>query len=233
MAVREPGHELEDAARAAGRAVVAGCDEAGRGPLAGPVAAAAVILPVGLRIPGLNDSKKLKHEQRLRLYHAVRAQAIAVGLGLASPAEIDALNILQASLLAMRRALADLGCPVDHVLIDGNQRVPKLTCAQETVVKGDSRSASIAAASIIAKVTRDAVLERLDRLFPGYNLAGNKGYPSPDHLAALKELGPAVIHRTSYRPVRELLDEPPPLPPSKSRGGVVQLSLFGDDDLAG
>ncbi len=191
---------------------------------------AAVILPQTVELPGLDDSKKLDELARERLYPLVRAQAVAVGVGLSSPGEIDSLNILRASLLAMRRAVQALAVRPDLVLVDGNQRVPELGCDQLTVIDGDATSLSIAAASIIAKVTRDQIMGRLDRLYPGYGFAGHKGYGSPQHRAALASLGPCPIHRTSFAPVRALLDSPPPLPPAKTRGATPQqLSLFGDD----
>lgn len=226
-----PTSELEAARRGEGYRAVAGCDEAGRGPLAGPVVAAAVILPDAVDLPGLNDSKKLDEPARERLYPLVRQHAVAVGVGLSSPREIDTLNILRASLLAMRRAVQALATRADFVLIDGNQRVPDLGCEQLTVVDGDATSLSIAAASIIAKVTRDQIMVRLDRLYPGYGFGGHKGYGSPQHRQALRDLGPSPIHRTSFAPVRALLSDPPPLPPAKTRGATAQqLSLFGDDD---
>jgi len=225
-----PSWQVETAQHAAGYEVVAGCDEAGRGPLAGPVVAAAVILPREIDLPGLNDSKKLDEPARERLYPLVREQALAVGVGLSCPEEIDALNILRASLLAMRRAVQALALRPDMVLIDGNQRVPELGCEQITVVDGDATSLSISAASIIAKVTRDQIMVKLDRLYPGYGFAGHKGYGSPQHRAALQRLGACPIHRTSFAPVRAVMDAPPPLPPAKTRGATAQqLSLFGDD----
>ena len=226
MAVDTPGWSVEERAIERGCTVVAGCDEVGRGPLAGPVVAAAVILKRGAEPDGLNDSKRLSPQRRLVLYHALWESAV-VGVGLAGTDEIDRHNILQASLLAMRRAVLALGCRVDYLLVDGNQRVPELDVPQEPLVKGDSRSVSVAAASIVAKVTRDAVMEMLDRLHPGYGFASNKGYPSAGHLAALDRLGPCAAHRASYGPVRARMADPPPLPPAKSRGGR-QLSLFGD-----
>lgn len=214
-----------------GSLTVAGCDEAGRGPLAGPVVAGAVVLPRGCVLAGLTDSKLLDERARERLFDEVHAAAVAVGVGQASAAEIDELNILRASLLAMRRAVAALGLPVDGLLVDGQQTVPGLSVRQFAVVKGDRLSWSIAAASILAKVTRDRQLVALDAAWPGYGFAGHKGYPSPSHLAALRTLGPCPEHRRSYGPVRALLAEPPPLPPSKSRGATAQqLSLFGDGD---
>ena len=226
-----PTCEHESALRAEGLRWVAGVDEAGRGPLAGPVVAGAVILPDDVVIAGLTDSKKLDSAERDRLYEVVRESATAVGVGVCEATEIDELNILRATFTAMRRALDSLGRPVDAVLVDGNQRIPGLACRQETLVKGDSRSMAIAAASIIAKVTRDREMVRLDALYPGYGLAGHKGYPSPAHLAALRELGPCPVHRRSYAPVRALLADPPPLPPARTRGASArQLSLFGDGD---
>lgn len=226
-----PTWEHESALMAQGAGMVAGIDEAGRGPLAGPVVAAAVILPTGLLIEGLTDSKKLDPSARDRLFEMVRDSALAVGVGRCEADEIDRLNILRATLLAMRRAVDSLGLRPDGVLVDGNQRVPGLECRQVTLVKGDSRSVSIAAASIVAKVTRDREMVRLDASYPGYGLAGHKGYPSPAHLAALAELGPSPVHRRSFGPVRALLSDPPPLPPAASRGaGPAQLALFELDD---
>lgn len=182
---------------------IAGCDEAGRGPLAGPVVAAAVVLPPRLDLPGLHDSKQLTAPRRDALYDLIQAQALAVGVAAAEPAEIDARNILAASLAAMARAVAALDPPADLVLVDGNQRVPGLACPQQTLVKGDARSMSIAAASIIAKVTRDRQLIALDEVYPGYGFARHKGYPSPAHLEALARLGPCPAHRRSFAPIRD------------------------------
>ncbi|MBI5833708.1 MAG: ribonuclease HII [Armatimonadetes bacterium] len=229
--VAMPTCEHESALIADGLHIVAGIDEAGRGPLAGPVVAAAVVLPPGLVIPGLTDSKKLDAAARDRLFDVIGESAQAVGVGRCEADEIDQLNILRATLTAMRRALDSLGLAVDAVLIDGNQRLPGLACHQVTLVKGDSRSMSIAAASIVAKVTRDREMCRLDTSYPGYGFAGHKGYPAPSHLAALSELGPCPVHRRSFGPVRALLADPPPLPPARSRGAsATQLSLFENDD---
>lgn len=185
-----------------GRRYVAGLDEAGRGCLAGPVVAAAVILPPDGRLPGLDDSKKLSAAQRDRLFDRVYAEALAVGVGECSPEEIDRLNILHASLEAMRRAVLDLALAPDLLLIDGNQPIKNPPCPQETVVKGDSRSLSIAAASIIAKVTRDRRMVDLDAAFPVYGWAGHKGYPTAQHYVALAEHGPSPHHRRSFRLTR-------------------------------
>lgn len=229
MRASRPDRAAEQVARAAGCRRVAGCDEAGRGPLAGPVVAAAVVLPDGLELPGLDDSKKLDPATRERLAAQIQAGAEAVGVGLASVDEIDTLNILRASLLAMRRAVEALGEPPDMLLVDGNQLVPGLGCRQQSLVDGDQRSVSIAAASIIAKVTRDALMVALDAEHPGYGLAQHKGYPCATHLAALRRLGPSPAHRRCYGPVRALLPDPPPLPPARSRGASpAQLRLFDD-----
>jgi ribonuclease HII len=189
-----------------GLLLVAGVDEVGRGPLAGPVVAAAVILDPARPIVGLADSKKLSEARREALAPIIREQALAWALGRAEVEEIDAINILQASLLAMRRAVLALSVAPEFALIDGN-RCPELSCPAEAVVKGDSRVAAISAASIIAKVARDHEMVALDAQYPGYGLAGHKGYPSPAHLAALQQLGVTPIHRRSFAPVRRLLEE--------------------------
>ena len=183
----------------AGRRAVAGLDEAGRGCLAGPVVAAAVILPAGANLPGLDDSKKLSPSARAALVPQIHAQSLAVGVGACSPAEVDALNVLWAAMEAMRRAALDLALPPDVLLVDGNREIPDAPCPQVTVVKGDAKSLSIAAASVIAKTTRDAVMVDLDRAFPAYGWAGHKGYPTAAHYAALAEHGPSVHHRRSFR----------------------------------
>ena len=188
--------------RAAGNRV-AGVDEVGRGPLAGPVVACAVVLPADLDadlLARLADSKALKPGVREGLDAEIRAVA-EVGLGEASVAEIDTWNILQASHVAMARALAALPQPPDHALVDGN-RLPALPCPGEAVVGGDARVASIAAAGIVAKVARDAAMDRLDAAWPGYSWARNRGYGTAEHRRALAELGPSPHHRRSFRPVR-------------------------------
>lgn len=191
-----------------GLLLVAGVDEVGRGPLAGPVVAAAVILDPARPIEGLADSKKLSEARREALAPIIRERALAWALGRAEVEEIDAINILQASLLAMRRAVLALPVAPEFALIDGN-RCPDLPCLAEAVVKGDSRVAAISAASIIAKVARDREMVELDGLYPGYGLAGHKGYPSPAHLAALERLGVTAIHRHSFAPVRRLVQVKP------------------------
>jgi len=184
---------------------VAGVDEVGRGPLAGPVVAAAVILDPDKPIAGLQDSKKLSSKQRLHLSEMIKNQALAWATGWCTVAEIDELNILQASLLAMQRAVAELTPVPDFVKVDGN-RLPQFDIAGEAIVQGDSKVAAISAASILAKVERDQELERLDKLYPGYGLAGHKGYPTRAHLTALGRLGVTDIHRKSYKPVKELIN---------------------------
>lgn len=184
--------------------LVAGVDEVGRGPLAGDVVTAAVILDPQRPVAGLADSKQLSEARREQLYAAITERALAWAVARASVAEIDSLNILQASLLAMRRAVEALSVQPGFVYVDGN-RCPQWPYRSEAVVKGDSRVACIAAASILAKVTRDRELVALDALYPGYGLARHKGYPSPEHLQALQQLGPSPIHRRSFKPVAALL----------------------------
>ncbi len=184
--------------------LIAGVDEAGRGPLAGDVVAAAVILDPALHIEGLTDSKKLTAAQREKLFPLIKQQALSFAIASASVEEIDALNILQASLLAMKRAVAALSVDAELVYVDGN-RCPVWEYQSQAVVKGDSKIASIAAASILAKVTRDHDLQKLDEHYPGYGFARHKGYPTKLHLAALKLLGPSPVHRKSFGPVAQLL----------------------------
>ena len=184
----------------------AGVDEAGRGPLAGPVVAAAVILDPQRPIDGLADSKALTPARREALAVEIRAWSLAWGLGWADASEIDSLNILQATFLAMRRALAALGTAPAHVVVDGNQ-VPPLTglefdCTIEAIVAGDATVPSISAASILAKCARDAHMIELDARYPGYGFAGHKGYPTAAHVAALRSLGPSPVHRRSFAPVQ-------------------------------
>ena len=184
--------------------LIAGVDEVGRGPLAGDVVAAAVILDPTRPIPGLADSKQLTEARREALCEIILAQALTFAVARATVEEIDNLNILQASLLAMHRAVTALHIQPDFIYVDGN-RLPRWSYSAEAVVKGDSRIAAIAAASILAKVTRDHELVALDALYPGYGFAQHKGYPTPAHLQALRELGPCSIHRRSFAPVRDWL----------------------------
>jgi ribonuclease HII len=183
---------------------IAGVDEAGRGPLAGPVVAAAVILNPAKPIAGLADSKQLTEKQREALFVLIQENALAYGVGRAEVEEIDRINILQATLLAMQRAIAALSHLPHLVLIDGN-RAPKLICETKTIIAGDQTEPAISAASILAKVTRDREMIILDQQFPLYGFAKHKGYGTKDHLAALKQHGPCLIHRRSYAPVRELV----------------------------
>ena len=192
-----PSFEYEEKRYAEGYVAVCGCDEAGRGPLCGPVVAAAVILPLGIEIEGLNDSKKLTEKKRERLFDVIKEKAVAYAIAEASPEEIDEINILNASMLAMRRAVEALSVKADFALIDGNCS-RGFTIPTETVVKGDAVSCSIAAASILAKVTRDRGCIELDKAYPEYGIAKHKGYPTKDHMDAVRLYGPSPIHRKSF-----------------------------------
>ncbi|WP_444931813.1 ribonuclease HII [Microbulbifer sp. SSSA002] len=185
--------------------LIAGVDEVGRGPLAGDVVAAAVILDPKKPIAGLADSKKLTEKKREQLFDEICERALSYSIARATVAEIDQLNILQASLLAMHRAVAQLSVQPEFVLVDGNKK-PNWDYPCDTVVKGDGRVAAIGAASILAKVTRDREMVALDSEHPGYGLAGHKGYPTKAHMEALQVQGPSPIHRTSFAPVRRLLE---------------------------
>ena len=189
--------EIEDELFGKGIVSICGVDEAGRGPLAGPVCAAAVILPKGLEIPGLNDSKKLTDKRRRELMPIIKEQALAYGIAFATHEEIDEINILQATFLAMERALAQLKIRPELALIDGN-RQKDFGINVETVVKGDSRSANIAAASVLAKVTRDDYMEAMALEYPGYGFEVHKGYGTKAHYEALRERGPSPIHRMTF-----------------------------------
>lgn len=189
--------EIEDLHFEKGIQVICGVDEAGRGPLAGPVCAAAVILPAHIEIPGLNDSKKLSDKRRRELFPVIKEQAIAYGIGIATHEEIDEINILQATFLAMERAMAQLQVKPELALIDGN-RERDFGLPVQTVVKGDSRSASIAAASVLAKVTRDDMMLELAKEYPQYGFEIHKGYGTKAHYAALTEHGPSPIHRMTF-----------------------------------
>ena len=189
--------EIENLHFEKGIQLICGVDEAGRGPLAGPVCSAAVILPPHAQIPGLNDSKKLSDKRRRELFPVIKEQAIAYGIGIATEAEIDEINILQATFLAMERAIALLGVKPELALIDGN-REKDFGIPVQTVIKGDSRSASIAAASILAKVTRDDMMLELAKDYPQYGFEIHKGYGTKAHYAALTEHGPSPIHRMTF-----------------------------------
>lgn len=200
--VQACGWRLENAARRAGALHIAGLDEVGRGPMFGPVVAAAVILPKGSRLQGLTDSKKLTEKMRNEFDVEIRASAIAWAVAAIDVETIDRINIRRASLLAMRTAVEMLALTPDYLLIDGLDTID-WPCQQQAVVQGDGTSKSIAAASVLAKVHRDRMLVELDAVYPGYGLARHKGYCSAEHLAALERLGPTPLHRKSYRPVAQ------------------------------
>jgi ribonuclease HII len=193
---------FEALARRQGFRNIAGIDEAGRGPLAGPVVAAAVILPADAELPDVTDSKKLTASMRNRLFDLIHSRALAVGVGMSDNITIDRINILQATLRAMEEAVGKILPEPDFLLVDGISGV-SLNIPQKTIKKGDSLSFSIAAASIIAKVTRDRIMESYDRQFPGYGFAGHKGYGSASHMAAIAAQGPSPIHRLTFRGVKE------------------------------
>lgn len=192
-----PGREIEDALRAEGYDIVCGVDEAGRGPLAGPVCAAAVILPRGVTIEGLDDSKKLTEKRREALYDVIIAAAEACGVAFATVEEIEELNILGATYLAMNRAIAALGVGIDLALIDGNRNAG-IEYPSRCIVKGDAKCVSIAAASVLAKVTRDRYMRALAEKYPGYGFERHKGYGTEAHYAAIRALGPCPEHRPSF-----------------------------------
>ena len=184
---------------------IAGVDEVGRGPLAGPVVAAAVILPKGSKIPGLNDSKKIPKSKHKEIYEAVLQEAIAIGIGVKDNQVIDQVNIYEATKLAMMEAIGQLDLQPQHLLIDAMKL--DLSIPQTSIIKGDANSLSIAAASIVAKVTRDQMMEDLDQLYPGYNFAQNAGYGTANHLAGLHKLGVTPIHRRSFEPVKSMCED--------------------------
>ena len=192
----------ERMASAMGYQVVAGVDEVGMGPLAGPVVGGAVVLPIGIRIPGLDDSKLLNAEQRERLDRVIRRRAMAVSVCAVDHAQVDSLGLLRARHLATAGAVAGLRLPAEYLLVDAWD-VPDAMIAQLAVVRGDRICASIMAASIVAKVVRDRAMVEFDKLYPGYGFAGHKGYATPAHRAAIRRLGPSPIHRTSWAPFRE------------------------------
>ena len=195
---------FEKKARDLGHSIVAGIDEAGRGPLAGPVVSAAVILPMGVALPGIDDSKKLTPAKRGQLYERLYGVARSIGIGVVDTTEIDRVNILQASLRAMAMAVANLRPRPDHLLIDGTFTINS-PLSQQAIKKGDSLSVSIAAASIVAKVTRDRIMAQLDTIFPEYGFCRHKGYPTKAHRAAIVNHGCCPVHRRSFRGVREFV----------------------------
>jgi ribonuclease HII len=199
-----PTHEFEQAARRCGYRCIAGVDEAGRGPLAGPVVAAAVVLPARCRLAGVNDSKKLSERERDRLYAEILRHAVGVGIGSADVGEIDRLNILEATRLAMRRAIAQLVPRPDYLLIDA-VALHGIGISVRPIIQGDSLSLSIAAASIIAKVTRDRLMAAYHEVFPEYDFLSHKGYGTTRHLERLARYGPCSIHRRTFMPVQEVV----------------------------
>ena len=190
---------------ARGMELIAGVDEVGRGPLAGPVVAAAVILPKGSKIPGLNDSKKIPKSKHKEIYEAVLKEAIAIGIGVKDNQVIDQVNIYEATKLAMMEAIGQLDPQPQHLLIDAMKL--DLAISQTSIIKGDANSLSIAAASIVAKVTRDQMMEKFDREYPGYDFAQNAGYGTAKHLAGLDQLGVTPIHRRSFEPVKSMCED--------------------------
>ncbi|MBU1342025.1 MAG: ribonuclease HII [Proteobacteria bacterium] len=197
--------QFEHKAKTQGYINIAGVDEAGRGPLAGPVVSAAVILPLDFSCKGIDDSKKLSEKKRDALFPLIMEQAIAVSTGISSHLEIDQINILQASLLSMKRAVENLSSLPDFLLIDGKFTID-MDIDQSAVIKGDSRSISIAAASIIAKVTRDAIMEGLHDSYPAYNFIKHKGYPTKAHKEAILKHGPCPVHRLTFKGVKEVVN---------------------------
>ncbi|MCK5165204.1 MAG: ribonuclease HII [Desulfobacula sp.] len=197
--------QFEHEAKARGYKIIAGVDEAGRGPLAGPVVSAAVILPHNFSCEGIDDSKKLTEKKRAALFPLIKEQAICVATGISSHDEIDQINILQASLLSMKRAVKNLLNPPDFLLIDGKFTID-MNIDQAALIKGDSKSISIAAASIIAKVTRDAMMKQLDKTYPQYNFIQHKGYPTKAHKKAILEHGPCPVHRRTFKGVKEVIN---------------------------
>lgn len=202
-----PDFDLEEALMGEGFHMVCGVDEAGRGPLSGPVVAAACILPLHCVIPGLNDSKKLSPKKREVVFDEIKEKAIAYAISSASVEEIDALNILNATMLAMRRAIAALPVTADFALIDGNT-AREFPIPVRTVIKGDALCASIAAASILAKVTRDRLCMEDDRKYPSYGFARHKGYGTAEHMRVLRQIGPSPLHRRSFLGFLEKPDKP-------------------------
>jgi ribonuclease HII len=217
-----PTKDFEQEARRCGYRHIAGLDEAGRGPLAGPVVAAAVILPFSCRLPGVNDSKQLTPAERETLCAAIFELAVGIGIGSADASEIDSLNILEATRLAMRRAIEGLDPTPDFLLVDA-LTLPKVALPSRPIIKGDALSISIAAASIIAKVTRDRLMATYHKTYPEYNFLSHKGYGTEDHLRRLADFGPCAIHRRTFEPVRQALN----LPQSASVSIAVNLPYEG------
>ena len=200
-------YSLERCLRLKGYSWIAGLDEVGRGPLAGPVVAAAVILPDNCDSSCFVDSKTINAKQRSRLYKELKNNGAIIGVGIVPEADIDRLNILQASLLAMKKAVLSMPAQPDFLLVDGNQPVP-IGIPQQSLVKGESKSSSVAAASIVAKVIRDDLMDRYHLQYPQYNFQQNRGYPTLEHREAIRVFGPCAIHRQSFKGVREYISEP-------------------------
>ncbi len=196
-------NKKENRLRNNGYKSISGVDEAGRGPLAGPVVAAAVILDKNKQLPGLDDSKKLSNKKRKKLFKKINEKAKAVGIGKVSSNKIDKINIHNASFLAMKRALTDLNIKPDYILVDGNKKISGIQLKQEAVINGDARVNCISAASIIAKVTRDNIIESCHSQFPEYNFKNNKGYGTKEHIKAINKYGPSPVHRYSYKIVNK------------------------------
>lgn len=193
--------------RQKGYRLLAGCDEAGRGPLAGPLVAAAVILPVDLHIQGLGDSKKVTAKKRGEIFQVISKCCLGLGIGIVSEEVVDRLNILQATYYAMQQAIDDMHFIPDCLLVDGRHIIPGVNIYQRSIVGGDRRSAVIAAASIMAKVTRDRIMKEMDKRYPHYGFAQNKGYGTAFHVRALSKYGPCAIHRKTFQPVKSLIWE--------------------------
>ena len=196
--------EFEKKYYSQGKRLIAGIDEVGRGPLCGPVVAASIIFPINIHIPGINDSKKLSPKKRVVLYHQIKKNALHIGLGVVHEDRIDEINILRATMQAMRESIKDLGIEPEVLLVDGNMK-PLSSIPQESIVKGDSKSQSIAAASIIAKVTRDQMMVQYDMIYPGYGLSRNMGYGTREHMQAIKTQFSTPIHRKSFNPVNKYM----------------------------
>ncbi len=198
---------LENSLHTQGYKAVCGVDEVGRGPLAGPVVAAAVILPHDVKIEGLTDSKKLSPAKRDRIFDEIAQIGLVCAIGILDNEDIDKINILQASLMAMRKAVHDLSEKPDFVIVDGNYPIPKISQPQYAVIGGDALCQSVAAASVVAKVTRDRIMDHYQSLYPSFSFAKHKGYPTAAHIAELKEFGPTDIHRKTFKPVAEVLNQ--------------------------
>lgn len=218
------GWKLEKAAQKCGALRIAGLDEVGRGPMFGPVVAAAVILECGMRFRGLNDSKKLAEKKRIELDVEIRAKALAWAIAVVDAETIDRINIRRASLLAMRLAVEQLSVVPDYLLIDGVDTI-EWACPQQSVIQGDGTSFSIAAASVLAKVYRDGLLVEFDRQYPGYGLASHKGYCSREHMEALARLGPTPLHRKNWSPVAQRMLDFPELEPQLIDPDLIEPEL--------